>query len=66
MNMLAEEMIARNTIDVDSVTGATLTSSGFKQAVRSALKEAGVEKLDAMNKQHTQLRRLKKLMTLWL
>ena len=46
MNMLAEEMIARNTIDVDSVTGATLTSSGFKQAVRSALKEAGVEKLD--------------------
>jgi len=47
MNMLAEEMIARNTIDVDSVTGATLTSSGFKQAVRSALKEAGVEKLDA-------------------
>lgn len=47
MNMLAEEMIVRNTIDVDSVTGATLTSSGFKQAVRSALKEAGVEKLDA-------------------
>lgn len=47
MGMLAEEMIARNTIDVDSISGATLTSSGFKQAVRSALKEAGVEKLDA-------------------
>lgn len=46
MGMLAEEMIARNTIDVDSISGATLTSSGFKQAVRKALKEAGVDKLD--------------------
>lgn len=46
MNMLTEEMIARNTVDVDNVTGATLTSAGFKQAVREALKTAGVEKLE--------------------
>lgn len=45
-DILKEEMLAGNTVNVDSVTGATLTSSGFKMAVSKALDEAGV-KLEA-------------------
>ena len=46
MDILAARMVAGNTVDVDSVAGATLTSAGFKLAVRNALKEAGVEAKD--------------------
>ena len=46
MDILAARMVAGNTVDVDSVAGATLTSAGFKLAVRNALKEAGVEVKD--------------------
>lgn len=42
MDMLTEEMIAGNTLSVDSVAGATITSAGFKLAVTDALKSAGI------------------------
>ena len=45
-DILKEEMLAGNTVNVYSFTGATLTSSGFKMAVSKALDEAGV-KLEA-------------------
>ena len=46
MNILTSKMIAANSADVDSVAGATLTSAGFKMAVRNALKEAGLTSAD--------------------
>ena len=44
MDMLTEEMIATNNMDVDIVTGATLTSSGFKNAVKDAFEKTGADK----------------------
>lgn len=41
MDMLSEKMIEGNTVDVDFVAGATITSAGFKMAVTNALKDAG-------------------------
>ena len=43
MDLLSQEMIATNQVDVDSITGATITSSGFKGAVKDALSKAGIE-----------------------
>lgn len=42
IDMLAAEMIAGNTVSVDAVAGATITSAGFKMAVTQALKSAGI------------------------
>ena len=39
---LPAEMVANQTVNVDSVAGATLTSAGVKNAVKAALDEAGV------------------------
>ncbi len=41
MDIITEEMIEANSTSVDSVSGATLTSSGFKMAVNNAIKESG-------------------------
>lgn len=49
MDILTERMLAGNTVDVDSVAGATLTSAGFKMAVRDALKTAGVDPKDLVS-----------------
>lgn len=53
MGILTEKMIAENKVDVDSVSGATLTSAGFKMAVRQALKDAGVELVAVEAAAHT-------------
>ncbi|MDO4343867.1 MAG: flavocytochrome c [Eubacteriales bacterium] len=37
------QMIERQTVDVDTVSGATLTSEGLKEAVTDALKAAGID-----------------------
>lgn len=42
MDILASAMIAGNTLSVDSVAGATITSAGFKLAVTDALESAGM------------------------
>lgn len=41
MDILTEEMIAKNSVSVDSVSGATLTSAGFKTAVKDAVEKSG-------------------------
>lgn len=43
MDILTEEMIQKNSTSVDSISGATLTSAGFKVAVNNAIKESGAE-----------------------
>lgn len=43
MDILTEKMIEGNTANVDSIAGATLTSAGFKQAVKAAVAESGAE-----------------------
>ena len=40
--IMREAMIAQNTPDVDMVSGATLTSAGFRTAVADAIKKSGV------------------------
>lgn len=40
LNTLPHEMVAANTIDVDGVTGATVTSNAMKQALRKAIDKA--------------------------
>ncbi len=41
MNIITNDMIATNSLDVDSVSGATLTSAGFKMAVKDAFSKTG-------------------------
>ena len=41
MDKLRETMIATNQIDVDMVSGATLSSTGFLQAVNNAFEKTG-------------------------
>ena len=37
--MLPGQMVAKNTVEVDSVTGASMTSEGIRQAARKAVAE---------------------------
>ena len=41
--MLVEAVLANQTIGVDAVTGATITSDGFKAAMKDALNQAGAD-----------------------
>lgn len=43
MNIMANAMIATNSLEVDSVAGATLTSAGFKLAVKNAFEKTGAD-----------------------
>lgn len=43
MNIMSKEMLATNSIDVDAVSGATLTSAGFRTAVKDAFKKTGAD-----------------------
>lgn len=40
LEKLADEAVAKNTADVDTVSGATRTSEGFRDALNAALKQA--------------------------
>ncbi|HCL02337.1 MAG TPA: flavocytochrome c, partial [Lachnoclostridium phytofermentans] len=44
MQTITEAMIATNSFDVDAVSGATLTSKGFKAAVENAFEQTGASK----------------------
>ncbi len=44
METLTESILKTNTLDYDAVTGATLTSNGFLEAIEDALKNAGADK----------------------
>lgn len=44
MQTITDAMIETNSFDVDSVSGATLTSTGFKTAVENAFKQTGASK----------------------
>jgi len=44
LDIITEEMVATNSIDADIVSGATLTSAGFKMAVRDAFEKTGSDK----------------------
>lgn len=44
MEIMREEMLATNSIDADTVSGATLTSAGFRLAVNDAFKKTGSDK----------------------
>ena len=48
LEMLTEEMTAGKTINVDSISGATVTSDAIKEAARPALESAGVNLDDYM------------------
>ncbi|MCG4581087.1 flavocytochrome c [Clostridium cochlearium] len=55
METLTKDIIATNSLDVDVVSGCTLTSNGFLEAVKAALKSAGatpdmLKKLDKKKK----------------
>ena len=41
VDQISEEMIVRQSLDVDSIAGATLTSAAFKTAVKEAVAQAG-------------------------
>jgi uncharacterized protein with FMN-binding domain len=43
LDELIPEILESQTVDVDSVSGATVTSDGLKEAVTNALAEAGVD-----------------------
>jgi uncharacterized protein with FMN-binding domain len=40
MAELPKQMVAKNTVDVDSVSGASVSSQALKAAVKDALKKA--------------------------
>ncbi|ABX44232.1 flavocytochrome c [Lachnoclostridium phytofermentans ISDg] len=44
MQTITDAMIGTNSFDVDSVSGATLTSTGFKTAVENAFEKTGASK----------------------
>lgn len=44
IDIMKEQMLATNSIDADTVSGATLTSAGFRLAVNDAFKKTGVDK----------------------
>jgi len=44
ISIMTEEMIATNSLDVDGVTGATITSAGFRTAVADAFSKTGADK----------------------
>lgn len=46
MNVLTDQMIAGNTLDVDTISGATYTSQGFIEAVEDAFAKSGAAKSD--------------------
>lgn len=43
MNIMTNNMIATNSLGVDSVSGATLTSAGFRMAVKNAFEKTGAD-----------------------
>ncbi len=43
MDIMKSDMIATNSIDVDSVSGATITSAGFRTAVKDAFAKTGAD-----------------------
>lgn len=43
MELLKDEMVEKNTPDVDSITGCTLTSNGFINAVKDAFEKANID-----------------------
>lgn len=43
INIITNDMIETNSLDVDSVSGATVTSAGFKTAVKDAFSKTGAE-----------------------
>jgi urocanate reductase len=53
MQTITDAMIATNSFDVDSVSGATLTSTGFKTAVENAFKQTGASKDQLVVKEAT-------------
>lgn len=38
-NVIADDMVAQNTVEVDAISGATMSSEVLKDAVRKALRE---------------------------
>lgn len=56
IDTITEDIIAKNSIEVDGVSGCTLTSKGFKEAVTAALTAAGatpdmLKKIEVTNKE---------------
>lgn len=49
MIQLADEIISKNSIDVDIIAGATLTTQGFIDAVKDALGKANISQEDLMD-----------------
>ena len=46
MDSIVEKIVANQTIDVDTVTGATISSTALLEAVKAAIKEAGLSEED--------------------
>jgi len=51
LNTVPKEIIEKQSIDVDTVSGATITSKGIKEAVNKALSQAEINNSSVANKQ---------------
>ena len=50
IDQFPDEVVAGNTINIDSISGATITSNAFLEAAKAALTEAGLNPDDYMTK----------------
>lgn len=51
LERIKEEVIAKNTTDLDNISGATISSAAFLSAVKNAIKEAGANPEDLVAKE---------------
>ena len=51
---IKEEVIAKNTTDLDNISGATISSAAFLSAVKDAIKKAGADPADLVAKENKE------------
>ena len=59
MPYMSENMLKYQTVNVDSCAGATVTSAGFRMAVKDALSQAGAD-MEIFNARLKRVKQLKK------
>lgn len=55
MVMLADDIVAKNSLDVDCISGATKTSQSFIEAIKKTLKKAGITPQDLIALDETSI-----------
>ena len=56
---IKEEVIAKNTTDLDNISGATISSAAFLSAVKDAIKKAGADPADLLLRKIKMIGKLK-------